>query len=450
VNTLPKQRTESTVRSRKFRLVAAVGLTVVVIALLAWQSDLAHLLVSKFTPIGSNTGDKFVLSKEAKLNLSETLASQSNGINVMTAKSPTNIKGNEDSAIAEIFKGSAPEICGLTKEEAKAFIASNGNTGARSANLVLNEKISKFVQSGNLREKAIGLYLFAHQAGQAAMDSESVNYLGCKKSPECFNKPYEAMLQARPVNAEPLVKLALGSNDLDVYATALYGCTGVKTNVCASLTYQNWAEMEPNNAAAWLMAANEAESRKDSVARAAALRHAVTAKDYNTRTPSLATVLTAESAKELSPLAQSSIAGVLMEIDESIKFKPLGGVGRHCGAAEVIDDERRVLCDALATKLADNDKTLVGVRMAITIGERLGWSNERLQPLKDEYLVGTSPTPGSLDQTMFTCNTLYKANQAVQKSLSVGERAAVHDVVKKSGKSLAELASDYRLTSSIK
>lgn len=389
------------------------------------------------------TKDRPPSFETSKINGGENNSNQSQIASNTNAKSASTAKSVEAGSVtAEIFKGREPEVCGLSKAEAKEFVASRQASITPPVNRVLAEKITKSIQSSDLREKTLGLYLLAHQAGQAAMDAERLNYPGCSSGPECFDKPYDAMLQARPVNAEPLVNLATSTRNLDTYAAALYACSGAKTAACNSISYLRWAEMEPDNAAAWLMAASEAEARKDNVARVAALQRAVTAKNYDARAPSMSAVFTTEAVQALPPLAQSAIASTLIEINSGVRFKPLGGVGRHCGGGESLDDERRVLCNALSAKLVDKDQTLAGLRMATAIGERIGWNPEQLKPLKDEYAKGTAPAQGELDGTMFTCDVLVKANQRVRSVLAVGERAAAQGLTKNEDKNLTKIYSN--------
>jgi hypothetical protein len=429
-------------RNRKPRYALLTFMVAVTIGLVAWYFNLFRIAGNDIAEVGL-IQNRLASVETNKVNISEKNADQNQLAPNKATESTLAIKSDgAGSVVTEIFKGNEPEVCGLSKAEAKEFVTSKQASLTSPVNRVLAEKISKSIQSSDLREKTRGLYLLAHQAGQAAMDSERLNYPGCSSGTECFDKPYDAMLQSRPVNAEPLVNLATSTRNLDTYAAALYACSGVKTAACNSISYLRWAEMEPDNAAAWLMAASEAEARKDSAARTAALQRAVTAKNYDTRAPSMLAVFATEAVEALPPLAQSTIASTLLEINDSIRFKPLGGVGRHCGAAEPIDEERRVLCDALSTKLADKDQTLAGLRMATVIGERIGWDNEQLKTLKDEYNKSIVPMQGDLDRTMFTCDVLVKANQRVRKVFTIGERAAARESIKKVDGSLAKLSSN--------
>jgi hypothetical protein len=429
----------------------AVALIFMLAAFIIWQWKPIHDFVNNLMPAALSADSALPNASALRSADSKSLnSSESSSDIAKKSLSQTQPSTEDESFLATVFRGHTPQVCGLTEAEAKAYVASNGFFDVPIARRGLADAVSKFVQSKDLREKTLGLYLLAHLANEATMESERLNFPGCTPSSACFfDKPYEAMLKARPANAEPLVKLALSSNDVDLYAAALYACSGDKTGSCGLVKYERWAEMEPDNAFAWLMVASEAESRKDSATRTAALQSAAAAKGYDSRVPSMAAVFEAESVQVQSATAQMAILGALTQINSATGFKPMSGWGRHCGVAESMDEDRRITCEALATKVAEKSETLIGIRMASTIGERVGWSSERLQQLKDEYAVATGKMWSefsNLDKNMFTCDTLAKTNESARKLLKGGERQMTRDLVKSSGKSLAELAEGYRKT----
>jgi hypothetical protein len=95
--------------------------------------------------------------------------------------------------------------------------------------------------------------------------------------------------------------------------------------------------------------------------------------------------------------------------------------------------------------MAERDESLITAAIARLIGERVGWSAERLQSLKDEYTVGTRQIfEGVTDQNILSCEMVKKSNQRAFRVLQIGERAATREAVEKRGKSMAEMAQLYR------
>ena len=83
--------------------------------------------------------------------------------------------------------------------------------------------------------------------------------------------------------------------------------------------------------------------------------------------------------------------------------------------------------------------------MASKIGEKLGWNEERLKPLRDELdiSIGTNFI-SEIDPNKFKCENLIKSNTAMQKSLAIGQRGVTRELVRSSGKSLSDIAENYR------
>jgi hypothetical protein len=433
---------------RKRRIIVGLVFVTVALALVTWRLYSARSHAAK--TITSELHTRSILPQSSIGDV----VNQHGQVNEKTSFNSARSSGSvakpveEESFLDSIFKDfkdSTPEVCGMSATEAKAFIASNWMFHTEATNRALVEATSKLVQSDNVREKATGLYLLALQAGSDAAESERLNYPGCKGDDDCAAKPYQARQRARPVNAEPLVELALDSGDISVYVTALYACSGSNAGACAKISSARWAQMEPDNAAAWMMAASEAEARKDSAARASALRRAVSASDYKTRSPTLADVLALDEIQAQPPTLLSSTLSMIVGINAAYSIGSVGGIGRHCGRLENMDESRRATCDALATKMAEKDETLLGAMMAKSIGERSGWSAERLKPLKDEYEVYTGQIfEGISEENMFSCDAISRGNQQLLRSIALGERGATREFVKQSGKTLAELAADYR------
>lgn len=411
---------------------------IVVLLFAAWKLDVVTIILGE--------------ERIPKVSFTNNVTSKASGISGEILGPPSigdadggTGKGLNISSNAQPEIENTPEICGLSSAEAKAFMASKNMSSPSSSNWGMAEAVSKLVQSSNLREKTLGLFIAALQTSLTTGAAERLNTPGCKADDPCFLKQFEAQMQARLANAEPLVKLALSNNDASVYAAALYACGSTVQGACSTISYSRLAEMAPDNAAAWLMVAGEANLKKDNVAVANALQRAVDAKYYDVYTPPLASVLSSELVKAQTPLEQSLIATELRKIGSVVGFLKTEGVFTHCVPAGALDSSRRATCEALAVKFAEKDETGSAVLVATKVGEKLGWSAERLQPLNDELdIVVGQNVVAEINPNKFTCDNLAKSNLALQKSLTLGQRTAVREFVGKSGKSMSEVAGEYR------
>jgi hypothetical protein len=422
--------------TRKFAV--AIAVAAVVFAFLGWQ------LYSPASWLSGVTSNILEWSDAAAPKTKETVA-EGRGRAVAPSAGTTDGRSSsntalpdEDSFLTTLFKNRTPVVCGLSADEAKAFIALGGEAGADVAQSLMAEIMAKLIQSDKLRDKTLGLYAQANRAGWAAVESEKLNSPGCKQGEPCAHKHYDALQEARATGAEPIVKLALNSGDANVYAAALYACEAAKGGTCGLLSYERFATLDPDNAVAWLMVASAAEKRKDEPASVAALQRASSAKNFDTRVPPLGALYMSPSVQGASPLEKASVGARLISMNGLVSQNQLLGVGRYCGSGEAMNEVRREMCNALASKIEQNDTTLMGLRIATRIGERVGWSAERLQALKDEYSFAEQHMLHStLDENMFSCDSFAKQNQWMAKSLASGERAVVQEAMGANGKSVA-------------
>jgi hypothetical protein len=342
-------------------------------------------------------------------------------------------------------KSDTPEICRLGKEDAQAMMSSKGLGLTGTSSQIVAALTTKLILSERVRDKALGLFMYADQVGSAAWDAERLNRPGCDVAePDCREKPFDASQRARATATEPLVKLALSSGNVDAYAIALYACRSIKTSVCGGVTYERWAEMEPNNAVVWLSLASQAQVRGDTQAQMLALQRAGTATDFNTRAPAFDAATVGSLLPAGDPLDAWAVGDMLIRMS-LFNGDRYSGVGRYCARIGKDPDVNRPICDVLAAKLEQNDQSLAGGAIAAAIGEKLGWSAERVQLLKDERTVARGyDRETNMGKDSLTCAALEERRKWVAKSLLTGERAMARDVVSKSGKSLAEVAADYR------
>jgi hypothetical protein len=356
--------------------------------------------------------------------------------------SARHIKLHEDSTL---------EVCGLPSSEAAAFLITNGMANKSTATRAIANAASEFSQSNDLHKKVLGSFMTIIQSNVAAMEAERLNTPGCKMDEPCFSKQFEAQRLASAVNAAPLAKLALDSNDASVYAAALYACGSAKTGACTSISYMRWAEIEPDNAAAWFMAAGEAEAKKDDLSRSIALQRAANAKSYDRRIPSLSLIFESPLVQAQSPLVQSAVAVELNNFDINTGGGYLtSGVLSHCYRPDSMDAVTRATCDVLASKLVEKDKTLLGVQIPLMIGKKIGWDAERLKLLNEEMEAATEKILQEMNESnRFTCDKLAKSTKAVRRSLATGQRAAAIEFADKSGKNPPGVSAEYRKTTGL-
>lgn len=116
-----------------------------------------------------------------------------------------------------------------------------------------------------------------------------------------------------------------------------------------------------------------------------------------------------------------------------------------CLRGESLDEARKIVCDKLASQLLDQDENVVSSMIAIAVGNKVGWQPERVQRYRDEAAValGLSSDANSVENPN-SCENLARSVRVARLWFSKGERAMAREHASASGKSLAELADEYR------
>jgi len=356
--------------------------------------------------------------------------------------------------LTTLLKGGKVEVCGLSDFDAALFVAGDTETSARAFNTTLAQLIGKLLAEGKTEEQTQALYLQALLPDWSRRIEDGGKYRICGADLECMaklinaNTPAGAIPDPTPA-AEPLVRLALTSRDPNIIAAAIYACQGTRAGACGAISIADWAAVDADNAAVWLMTANDAVARKDTAARDHALRRAAIAPGYDLRVPSLASIANSDLVEAQLPIVQFEIRNQLAISNIAPSIPQSLSVSSYCIHDERIhkDEVRRALCDTLANKLLQHDESLIGLINAIAIGAKLGWDASRLQSLRDEKAVGLGWMYDAFPSgNMFSCKQLAQSNMLIQNALTKSERQIGRKVVANSGKSLAEVANEYRVS----
>ncbi len=355
--------------------------------------------------------------------------------------------------LTRLLKGPKVEICGLSDFEAAKYIAGDPEADTNALSTTLSAVMDKLKQSENPRDQALGLYVQAHLANWVANSAEQAKLRICEGDFECIfklidpNKRLEIKPEVRATGIAPLVKLALSERDPAIIAAAIYTCRGDRTDACAAISYADWVAVEPENAAAWLLLADNASSNNELPVRENALRRAAAASGYDLRVPSLASVWNADLTQAQSPLELSSIGLQLATSQMITTLTPINAMVSYC-RPDGLDDAQKQLCDTLASKLLEQDDSVIGLSIAAFIGKKIGWDAARLQALRDQKGVALGMMGDmSSGASMYSCENLSKRIQETEAWLTKTDRALIRDRIANSGMSFAELVEKYRARS---
>jgi hypothetical protein len=213
---------------------------------------------------------------------------------------------------------------------------------------------------------------------------------------------------------------------------------------CANISARRWAELEPENGAAWLEIAAEAGKRNDENARRDAMMQAAQAPRFDQHATELLRPLASSAARDAEPFDR---LGLQVAVIGVYAATPYMGYMEASGFCKLPDDpERRTLCDRLATRLVDGDTTLIGRAVGRRIGAAAGCPAERLAALKDEEdALGWALQRDLTNRKQIcTCGSLARMERRNLAILRQGEVGASRLEVARLHRTTAELARDYR------
>ncbi len=247
---------------------------------------------------------------------------------------------------------------------------------------------------------------------------------------------------------QALAKLALGTNDVEVYKTAYLTCMPDPTiSACAQLNAAEWGRRDPTDGLAWLFAAQEAHNAKDLAARDEAFYRLSQASRMS---GAWQTISAHASDPFLSTLPTSTRIGAvlsLMLLQASQPMPSYGAAMDYCHKDVANDPVRREKCSALATALTTHETTMIGPAIGLAIANRVGWPAARLDALRDERdafnLISNDNTLALLDDPT-SCHGFAAFNRFVEAHGRLGELALLRERIRESGEPVSVLAQRWR------
>jgi hypothetical protein len=245
---------------------------------------------------------------------------------------------------------------------------------------------------------------------------------------------------------DELVQLAVGLNDLPIYAMAIRGCDpaddgGEKDAACNQISLAKWANMDPDNAAPWLEMARAAHSRSDHAAELEAVNHAVHAHTIDFYNDSFLSFASSGMPSDTTELQQAAFFQGRIGHVGGDGYAHSFVSGQYCTVAALRNASIHEQCEALAQLMMDHGRNTLDVSAAATIGTRLGWAPERISAMREEVLA-MFRTENYSGKDPWSCDNVRALTEFAGVQARSGELAAARAAIKKSGKSIPELAQE--------
>lgn len=171
-----------------------------------------------------------------------------------------------------------------------------------------------------------------------------------------------------------MVRTALGTRDPVVYGLALRACSyGLQPPACQALSPQQWAQLDPSNAAAWWAVA---AASRDPSAALAAMQQASAAPRVVPLDGQM--LRRAAALPGITPEQMLPIVSVTLGMDASGALSGSAGLSAACGRTPQADANRSTLCQHLALATLRQQSSALG-KLSLTLkAERLGVSADQL------------------------------------------------------------------------
>jgi hypothetical protein len=182
-----------------------------------------------------------------------------------------------------------------------------------------------------------------------------------------------------------LVLLAIDTSDPAIYSLALGECrTGaydMAPGPCQGLSWEHWANIDPDNPTPWLWIAAKSDRAGDQQAVEAALGKASTAAQIGAYGSALSALALDALPGDIAPL-EEAVAGAdvisILRIGTPIEILSL------CSEAAIQRPLRKQQCSVIATALANQGSTFIDLRLASLLAGRIGFPHETRAALSME------------------------------------------------------------------
>jgi len=313
---------------------------------------------------------------------------------------------------------------------------------ARQRDEALEAILPVLVASAEPRARAAALYFRAARDRQRSGPAEV-----CRTRPDECSATEQPHPEDRD-SAEALARLAVESNDPQVYAWAHRSCAAAERSTARSCQLINglqWARLDPANAEPWFAVAREARGRRDGAGVDDAMFHVAAAAVDDPGWGRLA-----EEIVKAAPQDDRLLVGTWLASADALSYElldlSLPETTRYCDGQAVANANRRDTCDKIATVLVDRSATLIGRSVGVALAKRLDWSPARLMAIEEEdsaarAVESREALPASEPAT---CGDILRELARVVEMGRLGEVEALRRRIARTGEPMASLAEEGR------
>lgn len=224
--------------------------------------------------------------------------------------------------------------------------------------------------------------------------------------------------------------------DARAYGAALRACRTGQTSTsaaCAALSAERWAQLDPDNAAPWLVLLSEAQQRGDRAQAINAMHRAGLARVLDSGWGWLTQQVLAALPSDLPESGHVMLLTDLMGKDAAWLPAQFNGPTGYCRKEALADANTRQQCEVVAGLLMTRAPTLIEAAIGMSLGQRLGLPDERMPVTRAQIDAATNWRMTALEsqlQRQSACEGTRAMIADLRDSARVGEWPALQAAMK--------------------
>ncbi|MEN9866017.1 MAG: hypothetical protein RL748_1607 [Pseudomonadota bacterium] len=381
-----------------------------------------------------------------------------------TAANPARLAGPaSQAASAKSTEAFADTLCQDAIAPLKGDLQQQLQTSQAKASAIASGLVEQALSSPDLLQRAAALLMQAEINTRKIPQQFKDKYPNCSSNPGCLQQMEAATTAERTKNFNEIAKMAIGSRDPQLYATALQVCNSLdyaaqrlksSEGFCQQISASQWALRDPENGFAWLYAAQQSDIKSSDLD--AALLHLTQVRFFNQRLVGLPQLRESFKLAQQDGLVQLELGTLnngVFRLRTAPSYKILLD---YCQAENLRDNgSRRQVCEGIAQKLLLDDTNAGSAPIAASIGSQLGWPTEKLDKitLEQHAYIGLFMTKAAAgeglngrnpNQALQHCQDTMKEAKSTFNAMQNGELAGLRQRLAGQSLSKAELAAKFR------
>ncbi len=236
-------------------------------------------------------------------------------------------------------------------------------------------------------ERAAALFVAAQSLDAKTRAAFFEQHPPCGNSELCTKQVNAAAGAAAFKHIDEIAKLAIYSTDPRQYALAFHACqfqANPAIGYCSQISATQWAYRDPGNGTAWLYVATQASKGRRNSEFDEAMFQFSRAKKFDLGLSPLSRLQSSESLQSENVTVHPAVTMMISGVLAKHTWPDYQGVMDYCQIPALRDANRRQVCNDIGTNLARDEATLINRMLGVKLGERLGWADSILDPLREE------------------------------------------------------------------